>query len=118
MWSMFTRADRALLNRIAAGTDTLLAKMEELMSEDAAVAAAAADLTTDAANLTTAVTALQGLVTALQAEVTSNPNVVQPATLTALKTAQAAVDAITGTASADVTADQPPAATPAPAPTT
>jgi hypothetical protein len=94
--------------RPAAGIDTLLTRMEQLMSEDAAVAAAAADLQTDAANLTTAVTALQGLITALQAEVASNPNVVQPATLTALQAAQAAVDAITGTASADVTADTPP----------
>jgi peptidoglycan hydrolase CwlO-like protein len=104
-----TRADRALLGRIAAGIDTLTAKMEELMSEDAAVSAAAADLTTDAQNLTTAVTALQGLVTALQAEIASNPDVVQPATLAALQTAQAAVDAVTGTAGSDVTADQPPA---------
>jgi hypothetical protein len=115
MWNPFTRADRALLNRIAVSIDTLLIQMKELMSEDAAVAAAAADLTTDAANLTTAVQALQGLVTALQAEVANNPNVVQPATLTALQTAQAAVDAITGTASGDVTTDQPPAAAPPPA---
>jgi peptidoglycan hydrolase CwlO-like protein len=109
MWNTFTRADRALLSRIAAGIDTLMTQIKELMSEDAAVTAAAADLTTDAQNLTTAVSALQGLVTALQAEIASNPDVVQPATLTALQTAQAAVDAITGTASSDVTADQPPA---------
>jgi hypothetical protein len=111
MWTPFTHSDRALLSRIAAGIDTLTQKMEKLMSEDAAVAVAAADLATDAASLTTAVTALQGLVTALTAEIASNPDVVQPATLTALQTAQAAVDAITGTASADVTADQPPAST-------
>lgn len=90
-------------------------KVGKIMSEDAAVAAAAADLQTDAATLTTALTALQGIVAALQAEVANNPDVVQPATLTALQTAQAAVDAITGTASADVTADQPPAAPAAPA---
>jgi peptidoglycan hydrolase CwlO-like protein len=102
-WSIFTDADRDLLGRIAAGIDTLITKMEELMSEDAAVAAAAADLTTQAANLTTAVTALQALITAVQTENVS------PATVTALQNAQAAVDAIAGTASADVTADQPPA---------
>lgn len=84
-------------------------KLEKLMSEDAAVAAAAADLTADAASLTTAVTALQGLITAVQDEDVS------PATLEALQTAQAAVDAITATAGADVTADQPPAASTAPA---
>jgi len=111
MWNPFGDADRDILSRIAAGIDTLLAKMEKLMSEDAAVAAAAADLATDAASLTAAVTALQGLVTALTAEIASNPDVVQPATLTALQTAQAAVDAITGTASADVTTDTPPAST-------
>ena len=47
------------------------------MSEDAAVAAAAADLTQDAETITTALSALQGIVTALQAEVASNPDVVQ-----------------------------------------
>jgi len=75
------------------------------MTEDAAVAAAAAALTTDAATITTALTALQGIVASLQAEVAANPNVVSPATLTALQTAQAAVDAVTGTATADVAAD-------------
>jgi hypothetical protein len=79
-------------------------KVDKLMSEDAAVAAAAADLTADAASLTTAVTALQGLITAVSAENVS------PATITALQQAQAAVDAITATAGSDVTADQPPAA--------
>jgi hypothetical protein len=112
MRNPFTSSDRILLNRIAAGIDTLLTRTKELMTEDAAVAAAAADLETDAANLTAAVTALQGLITALQAEVAANPDVVQPATLTALQAAQAAVDAITGTAGADVTADTPPVTTP------
>lgn len=81
-------------------------KVDQIMSEDASVAAVAADLQADAASLTTAVTALQGLITSLQGESVS------PATVQALQTAQAAVDAITGTASADVTADQPPAAAP------
>ena len=101
---------RRVLTEISAQNAQINEKLGVLMSEDAAVAAAAADLTADAAALTTAVTALQGLVTALQAEVASNPDVVQPATLTALQAAQAAVDAITATAGADVTADQPPAA--------
>jgi chromosome segregation ATPase len=100
---------RESLARIEAQNATIIEQIGKLMSEDAAVAAAAADLQTDAANLTTAITALQGIVTALQAEVANNPDVVQPATLTALQTAQAAVDAITATAGADVTADQPPA---------
>ncbi len=100
------------LAAIQASLDRLNEKVNLIMSEDAAVAAAAADLTADAAALTTAVTALQGLVTALQAEIASNPDVVQPATLAALATAQAAVDTVTGTASADVTADTPPAPAP------
>jgi small-conductance mechanosensitive channel len=104
------RAYRERHEQILALLARLEEKVNQIMSEDAAVAAAAADLQTDAATLTTALTALQGIVAALQAEVANNPNVVQPATLTALQTAQAAVDAITGTASADVTADQPPAA--------
>ena len=101
---------RRVLTEISAQYAQINEKLGVLMSEDAAVAAAAQDLQADAAALTTAVTALQGLVTALQAEVASNPDVVQPATLTALQAAQAAVDAITATAGADVTADQPPAA--------
>jgi chromosome segregation ATPase len=105
VYTLLTQLDA----QVTAQFNAINKQLEKLMSEDAAVAAAAAALTTDAANLTTAVTALQGLVTALQAEVASNPDMVQPATLTALQAAQAAVDAITGTASADVTADQPPA---------
>ena len=96
------------LRRVLTDIDAQLAKINEklgvLMSEDAAVAAAAQDLQADAAALTTAVTALQALITAVQADTVS------PATLTALQAAQAAVDAITATAGADVTADQPPAA--------
>ena len=59
------------LRRVLTDIDAQLAQINEklgvLMSEDAAVAAAAQDLQADAAALTTAVTALQGLVTALQA---------------------------------------------------
>lgn len=98
---------RARHEQILALLAQLDEKVDTIMSEDAAVAAAAADLTADAAALTTAVGALQGLITAVQAENVS------PATLTALQQAQAAVDAITTTAGADVTADQPPAS-PAP----
>jgi peptidoglycan hydrolase CwlO-like protein len=94
-------------NQILAQLARLEEKVDQIMSEDATVAAAAVDLQADAASLTTAVTALQGLITALQGESVS------PATVQALQQAQAAVDAITATAAGDVTADQPPAAAPA-----
>ena len=79
-------------------------KLEKIMSEDAAVQAVVADENTQIANLTTAVTALQGLVAALQAE---PPTALQPTTLAALQSADAALDTIASTASADVTADTP-----------
>lgn len=105
----FTSEDRQVLYGLAASLQTIQQTLRKIMSEDAAVAAAAAQLTTDAASIATALTALQAIVAALQAEVNANPNVVQPATIQALADAQAAVDAVTATAGADVTADTPPA---------
>jgi len=106
-WIAGLAGDPATRNELAAircQLDRIEQTLEKIMSEDAAVQAVVADENTQIANLTTAVTALQGLVAALQAE---PPTALQPTTLAALQSADAALDTIASTASADVTADTP-----------
>jgi chromosome segregation ATPase len=87
-------------------------QLEEVMSEDAAVAAVVADENAQIANLTGALSSLQSVVQALQAEVASG-TALQPATLASLQAAEAALDTVAQQAAADVAADQPAPAAPA-----
>ena len=92
----------AVLQAISA----LSAKVDLIMTEDAAVAAKIQQISDDTAATLAAVRALQSLITALQAEVSAG-NLSQ-ATLDALDAATAASDALRGEAEGDVTSDTPP----------
>jgi len=94
MWSVFTAADRAMLNRIAAGIDTLTAKLEQLMTEDATIAATAADIEADVTALKTAIASSAALIASLQAEVAAGATVVSDATMAALAQAKTDLDAV------------------------
>lgn len=78
-------------------------QLEKIMSEDAAVQAATADILADEQAITTALGTIQAAVTAALADA------VQPSTLSALQSAQAALDTLTQTATADAASDEPPA---------
>ena len=81
-------------------------QLGEIMSEDAAVLAVVTDENTQITNLTASVGSLQGLVESLQAEVAAG-TALQPSTLAALQSAQAALDTLAASAAADVTGDTP-----------
>ena len=94
MWSVFTTADRALLYRIAAGIDNLQTKMGQIMSEDATIAATAADIEADVAALKTSMASSAALIASLQAELAAGTTSVSQATMDALAQAKADLDAI------------------------
>ena len=94
MWSVFTAADRALLNRIAAGIDTLLTKIGQIMSEDATIAATAAGIEADVTALKTAIASSAALIASLQAEVAAGAATVSAATMAALAQAKTDLDAV------------------------
>ena len=90
----FTAADRAMMTRIAAGIDTLTTKLEQLMTEDATVAATAADIEADVIALKTAIASSAALIASLQAEVAAGTASVSPATMDALAQAKTDLDAV------------------------
>ena len=94
MWSVFTAADRALLNRIAASADTLLTKIGQIMTEDATIAATAADIEADVAALKTAMASSAALIASLQAELADGTASVSQATMDALAQAKTDLDAV------------------------
>jgi hypothetical protein len=79
-------------------------KLEQIMSEDAAIQAVAADIQADVATIAAAVPTIQAALTAALADA------VQPSTVTALQSAQSALDSLTATVSSDASSDAPPAA--------
>jgi hypothetical protein len=79
-------------------------KLEQIMSEDAAIQAVAADIQADVATIAAAVPTIQAALTAALADA------VQPSTVTALQAAQSALDSLTATVSSDASSDAPPAA--------
>jgi hypothetical protein len=91
------------LTAIQATLVTLSGKVDTLMSEDATVAAVVTAESADITALTSAVGSLQTLVTTLKSQTG-----LSPATFAALAAAQGQLDALSGTATADVAADQPP----------
>jgi hypothetical protein len=76
-------------------------KLEKIMSEDAAIQSVTADLLADEQAITTALGTIQAALTAAQNDA------VQPSTLAALQSAQAALDNLTATANSDASADTP-----------
>lgn len=87
-------------------------KLEKIMSQDAAVEAVVTDEAAQITSLTASVNSFKAIVAALQAEVAAG-TALQPATLQALESGEAALDTLAQQAAADVAADQPPAAPPA-----
>jgi hypothetical protein len=79
-------------------------KLEQIMSEDAAIQAVTADIQADVATITAALPTIQAALTAALADA------VQPSTVTALQSAQSALDSLTATVSSDASSDAPPAA--------
>lgn len=90
----------------AAKIDSLTDKVSILMTEDAAVAAAAQAEEADIKATLAAVRSLQGLVTSLQAEAAAGH--LSAATMDALTQAQHDLAVLRGEAAADVVADAPP----------
>lgn len=76
-------------------------KLEKIMSEDAAIQSVTADILADEQAITTALGTIQAALTAAQNDA------VQPSTLAALQSAQAALDNLTATANSDASADTP-----------
>lgn len=90
----FTSADRALLYRVAAGIDNLTAKVNQIMSEDATIAATATGIEADVAALKTSMASSAALIASLQAEIAAGTASVSQATMDALAKAQADLDAV------------------------
>jgi hypothetical protein len=90
----FTSADRALMYRIAASLDDITQRLEAIMSEDATIAATAADIEADVTALKASMASSAALIASLQAEIAAGATVVSDATMAALAQAQADLDAI------------------------
>lgn len=105
--SLVTEGFAALQAAIAA----LSRKVDDLMTQDVSVAAAAARIEADEADVLAALRSQQNLITALQAEVQAG-NLSQ-ATVDALNQAQSDMDKLRTEADADVAANAPPSAAPA-----
>lgn len=95
LWPLgFTSADRALMYRMAASLDDITQRLDAIMTEDATIAATAADIEADVALLKTAAASSAAAIAALQAEVAAGTTSVTPATMALLATAQADLDAV------------------------
>jgi septal ring factor EnvC (AmiA/AmiB activator) len=111
MTASFAAVNQALA-AIAAQLTTLTDKVNILMTEDATVAAAAAQIEADQAATKTALESVQALLVTLQGEVSSGSAQLSPATLAALAQAQTDMDALAAEAAADASSDAPPSASP------
>ena len=95
LWpSGFTSADRAVLNGLAASVQTIQTTLGKIMSEDATIAATAADIETDVTALKTAIASSAALIASLQAEVAAGATTVSAATMAALAQARTDLDAV------------------------
>ena len=90
----FTSADRAVLNRLAASVNTMTTTLGKIMSEDATIAATAADIEADVAALKTSMASSAALIASLQAELAAGTTSVSQATMDALAQAKADLDAV------------------------
>ena len=107
MVSSFAAVNQAIA-AVAATLQTLTDKVNILMTEDATVAAEAAQIEADQAATKTALESVQALLVTLQGEVTSGSAQLSQATLDALAKAQTDMDALAAEAAADATQDAPP----------
>jgi len=90
----FTSADRALLYRVAASLDNIKQRLDAIMSEDATIAATAADIEADVAALKTSMASSAALIASLQAELAAGTASVSQATMDALAQAKTDLDAV------------------------
>jgi peptidoglycan hydrolase CwlO-like protein len=90
----FTSADRAVLNGLAASVKTITATLGKIMSEDAAIAATAADIEADVTALKTSMASSAALIASLQAEIAAGTASVSAATMAALAQAKTDLDAV------------------------
>jgi hypothetical protein len=86
-------ARQSTLQQVLAIVQQLQVEVSKLVTQDATIAAIAADLSADATKQTAALGTIQALVSSLQAEVAAGG--ASPATVAALQAAQAAEDAFT-----------------------
>jgi hypothetical protein len=103
----FDIASQATLLAVLQALQDLTGKVDALMTEDAAVAAAAADIDTKITAANEMLSSLQALILALQAEVAAGH--LSQATLDALAKAQSDTGTFAAALQADVTTDTPPA---------
>jgi chromosome segregation ATPase len=90
----FTNDDRTTLNSLAATMKTALQQIGKIMSEDATIAATAADIETDVNALKQAMASSAALIASLQAEVAAGSATVSQATMDALAQAKTDLDAV------------------------
>jgi peptidoglycan hydrolase CwlO-like protein len=90
----FTSADRAVLNQLAATMKTVTTTLGKIMSEDATIAATAADIEADVTALKTAMASSAALIASLQAEIAAGTTAVSPSTMAALAQAKTDLDAV------------------------
>ena len=90
----FTSADRAVLNGLAASVKTIQTTLGRIVSEDAIVAATAADIEADVAALKTSEASSAALIASLQAEIAAGTASVSQATMDALAQAKTDLDAV------------------------
>jgi hypothetical protein len=95
LWPLgYTSADRALMYRIAASLDDITQRLDAIMSEDATIAATAADIEADVTALRAAMASSAALIASLQAEIAAGATVVSDATMAALAQAKTDLDAV------------------------
>jgi hypothetical protein len=90
----FTSADRAVLAGLAASVKTITTTLGKIMSQDADIAATAADIETDVTALKASMASSAALIASLQAEIAAGATVVSDATMAALAQAKADLDAV------------------------
>jgi chromosome segregation ATPase len=96
------------VSKILTVVQQIQTEMRQLMSQDATIAAEAADEETQITSISNSLSSIQALLGALQGE-----QGLSDATIAAAVKVQTDLDALGVTAAADVTADTPPAAPPA-----
>ena len=90
----FTSADRAVLADIQRTVHAITTTLGKIMSEDATIAATAADIEADVAALKTSMASSAALIASLQAELAAGTASVSQATMDALAQAKTDLDAV------------------------